>query len=115
MRRDRNSQSYLKIAQADFSKAEVERLVKKVRQILMDKVPSKRFVKDELSRYLNVYTMRTSSPKVPYKEICEKIYPNIAFGENRRRALIKDFNNAKEIIHNIEKDIQIWWSPESDK
>ena len=116
MRRDRHSQSYLKITQADFSKAEVARLIKKVRQILMKKVPSKRFVKDELERYLRVYTMRTSSPKVTYRDIREKEFPqDKASEETRRRALIKDSNNAKKIIHNIEKDIQVWWSPESDK
>jgi hypothetical protein len=116
MRLESHFQSYLKINQADFSKAEVERLVKKVRQILMKKVPSKRFVKNELERYLRVYTMRTCSPKVTYKDICEKEFPrDNASEENRRRALITDFNNAKKIIHNIEKDIQIWWSPESDK
>jgi hypothetical protein len=109
MRGYRHSQSYLKITQADFSKAEAERLVKKVRQILMKKVPAKRFVKNELQRYLRVYIMRTSNPRVTFREISKKEFPRLNYGENQRRALIKDFNNAKKIIKNIESDAPIWW------
>ncbi len=114
MRMNGDCHSYLKITQADFSKAEVERLVKKVKQILMGKVPSKRFVKEELERYLRVYTMRICKPKVTYRDIREKEFPeDKASEENRRRALINDFNKAKQIINNIEHDVQIWWSPEN--
>jgi hypothetical protein len=110
MRMESDSHSYLKITQADFSKAEVERLVKKVRKILMKKIPAKRFVKSELERYLRVYTMRSCSPKVTYKDIREKEFPrDHSSEENRRRALIKDFNKAKKIINNIENNVQIWW------
>jgi len=93
MRKQSDSCSYLKITQTDFSKAEVERLVKKVKDILLGKVPLKRFVKHELSRYLRVYTMRTCSPKLTYKQIREKEFPV------ERRIIIK----------NIENDIQVWW------
>jgi hypothetical protein len=110
MRRHTESHTYLRITQADFSKAEVKRLVKQVRQILMKKVPKKRFYKEELLRYLRVYTMRTSNPRVPYKDIAKKEFPrDNTFEENRRRALITDFNKARKIIKNIEKDAQIWW------
>jgi len=110
MRMESDSHSYLRITQADFSKVEVERLVKRVRQILMKKVPAKRFVKNELARYLRVYSMRICTPKVTYKDIREKEFPgDKSSEENRRRALIKDFNNAKKIIENIENNVQIWW------
>ena len=103
------SYSYLKITQTDFSKAEAERLVKDVKEILM-KNYKKRFVKNEMERYLRVYTMRTSNPKVTYKDIAKKEFPgDNASEEIRRRALITDFNKAKKIIKNIEDNVQIWW------
>jgi hypothetical protein len=54
--------------------------------------------------------MRTCSPKLTYKQIREKEFPvDKAYEEDRRRMLIRDFNKAKNIIKNIENDIQVWW------
>ncbi len=110
MYREREFQSYLKIKQSDFTTEEVNKLTNEVKKILMQKVPAKRFVKDEMERYLRIYIMRKSTPPVSFRDIHKKEFPRDKdYTENHRRARINDFNKAKKIINNIEKNIDIWW------
>lgn len=70
---------------------------------------NKRFVKQELERYLKVYDMRKQVPPIPYRDIHKKLYPRIEFTDNTRRARINDFNRARVIISNVEADKLFYW------
>lgn len=100
---------YLLIAQRDFTYQEADKLKDNVGKILKERCQKKRFVKDELKRYLDVYDMRTKKPPITYREIQKKLYPKIDFTDNTRRARINDFNKAKIIINNIEKGKFFYW------
>jgi hypothetical protein len=87
---------YLAIEQREFTYPEAEKLTEKVGKILKKKCPKKRFVKDELERYLAVYDMRIQEPPVTYRKIQEKLYPQTKYTNNTLRARINDFNKAKK-------------------
>ena len=99
---------YLKILQKDFSYDEVKKIIRRVKEeLLKNKIPLKRFHKEELERYLKVYDRRSQGVK--YKNIQEELYPLIAFTENARRSRMNDFKRAKEIIVNVESNKLFYW------
>jgi len=101
--------AYLLVAQRDYTYQEADKLKEEVGKILKERCPKKRFVKEELKRYLDVYDMRTKEPRITYREIQKKLYPKIEYTDNTRRARINDFNKAKNIINNIEKGKFFYW------
>ncbi len=88
---------------------EVNDVTKDLAKILKKRVSRKRFIKKDLERYLKVYDMRTQEIPVTYRCIHEELYPRIPYAENVRRARINDFNRAKEIIRNVEKNERFYW------
>jgi hypothetical protein len=100
---------YLEILQKDFSYDEVKKIIRQVEVLLKNRIPLKRFHKEELERYLKVYDSRNQKPPITYKKIQEKLYPQIAFTENMKRSRINDFKKAKEIIANVESNKLFYW------
>lgn len=100
---------YLKILQKDFSSDEVKKIIGRVKALLNNRIPIKRFHKGEIERYLKVYDRRNQKTPVTFKKIQQELYPKIDFTENTKRSRMNDFKRAKEIIANVENNKLFYW------
>jgi hypothetical protein len=90
---------------------EYDAILKKVAEILKPKIAKKRFMEDELKRYLRVYDLREKGMK--WKDIFLEIYPNLKERDctpNALRALHMDKAKAEKAIKRLENNEFFWWS-----
>lgn len=81
---------------------------KKIGKLIKKGIIKKRFVKEELERYLRVYDMRKND--IPFSKIHKIVFPQYTnYTENHKRARISDYNKAKTIIKNVETNSRFWW------
>jgi hypothetical protein len=110
MRHEKEFQSYLKIKQAEFTMAEVDRLTKEVRDILKKKIPDVRQRRDELQRYLEVYDIWKSKKGKKGKNWISVVLETIPFykrnsNDDIERMIKRDLAKAKEQIKQAEKGL----------
>jgi len=104
---DNGYQTFLKITQRKFTFNEVDEIMKQIYCILKKRIPRKRFVKDEMERYLRVYDQRINKGiRKKWKDVCRELYPKINFAE-KRLELISDFKKAKRMIERIENNMHL--------
>ena len=99
---------FLHLSLIDCTTEEVEGILQQVKSRLNKMVIKKRFMADELNRYLKVFDLRNSGLK--WKDIFFKVTGREDFTENARRALRKDFDKANAVIKNIEEGKYYWWT-----
>ena len=104
-----HGRAYIVIRHIGDTISDVNEVTKEIGKILKKRISKKRFVKEELERYLKVYDMRTEKPPITYREIHNRLYPRNTYTENTRRARVNDFNKAKRIIQNVEDSKLFYW------
>lgn len=102
----------LMLSMEEGTPEEMREIIRHIKNRLKQTVKKKRFMKDELERYLLVFDLRES--RLKWNDIFLKIHPKEkgCFSENQRRALRADFEKAKKIIKNIEDGKFYWWTQE---
>ena len=99
--------TYLKITQRAFTFQEADEITKQISCILKRRIPKKRFVIEEMDRYLRVYDQRINKGKrKKWKDVCRELYPKSDFA-GKRLELISDFKKAKRMIEHAENDMPL--------